>query len=181
MNEHELSEGLSRVTVPGAPDAEDQAVRLARSAVGDRRNSSRHSTRRTVMAVAGAALLVAFAFTPPGGALADQLADLVGADDSTPEPISPALPGSEYLPPPGAPAVEDVEPAPAPNHISAHEYSPEEVADCRRVLAEGRDGPEAARLGGCQIIVAKAEGALDPGWYSDSDLEAALRRAGVLP
>lgn len=90
----------------------------------------------------------------------------------------PSLTGEDVVPIPVADPPTPAEPgaveSPEPNRISADPDPPEMIAECRAKLRAGVTGPELTR---CQIVVARADGRLEPGYYSDAELEEALRNA----
>lgn len=108
----------------------------------------------------------------------DSDGDLPPVDEAM-VPLEPAGPDQQYIPRPGDGYVEP-EPFKEPNYVSPHPNAPELVADCRDVLENGVDDPDqAARVGTCEMVVAKADGKIEPGEYSDAELEQALEEAGV--
>ncbi|UJA19356.1 hypothetical protein HJD18_03470 [Thermoleophilia bacterium SCSIO 60948] len=64
-----------------------------------------------------------------------------------------------------------------PNYIAGRADSPALIEDCERLLFNPPTGndPEVDRIDTCRIVVAKSKGNLEPGAYSDAELERALK------
>ncbi len=65
----------------------------------------------------------------------------------------------------------------SPNSISGHPDPPEKIEKCEALL-DDVDAPRDERQI-CEVVVAKARGALPPGDYSNPELDEALKDAGV--
>ena len=122
-------------------------------------------------------------------ALANDGDDPEAGDDS-------ALPAPtvDYDPESGELDLSQVERSQEPNFVPANfNPSQQRVDECQAILddpgsasnlPEGLEldsetvaQAEESRIGGCRLIVASAAGELEPGWYSNPELEAALDAA----
>jgi hypothetical protein len=96
-----------------------------------------------------------------------------GASDAQP------IPAPEEL---RSPEAYGAEPVAQPNFITDSPDSAERIADCQQLLDRGPQGAlEEDELLTCEIIVAKADGYLEPGPYSDAALDEALSRDPAIP
>lgn len=112
---------------------------------------------------------------------------------SAPGPTEADAPAVTVAPPGVDPTESDAAPVPAtdfpagseldvghevggpPNHISDHPVSPILLDHCRKVIS----GPDSPQTFQCEIVVAKGQGDLPPGDYTDAQLKQAIDDSGV--
>jgi hypothetical protein len=92
---------------------------------------------------------------------------------------APPVPAPEEL---RSPEAYGAEPVAQPNFITDTPDSAERIAECQQLLDRGPEGAlEEDEVLTCEIIVAKADGYLEPGPYSDAALDEALSRDPAIP
>lgn len=146
--QNKLSEAMNTAPLPDSSERMEAVVAIAGGS-----QDRPPARRRKSTWLAAACCLVAI---PAGVAVAE----ILDAENAT--PIS-TEERDRLFPPP-----KD-----GSNVIGSSLPSPQDVAECRKLLASGKSD---YRTDLCEIKVAMAEGRLAPGEYSDAELQAALDR-----
>ncbi len=122
------------------------------------------------------------------GVLAAGTAAAVAQDKQDPAPVI-TPDGTEVLPLPvtdeqaadatAVPGDPGAEPFMGGNLVGDSPDNPQEVSSCRKQLAAGVAAANEPSMRMCEVIVAHADGELEPGVYSDSELDDALAATEV--
>lgn len=104
------------------------------------------------------------------GALALSAIAASSGEDGSEDGGLPSVPATDPLPQGG-------ERLPAPNYVPPRPAPPEWIDLCEKAEETGEWGGFGIPRGTCEIILAAFRGDLEPGWYSDEELDAAVERA----
>jgi hypothetical protein len=171
VTRHELERELRQAPVPDEEGAQERAWQVVRAALGEttpqeRRRATRRRYLRPALALSLAAAVLAAAFTPPGDAVAEWVADVIDPGDRTARPLTSLPAGGRLLVnSPQGPWV--VQPDGAKRRLGRYDAAAWSPRGLFVVATRGRQLAALEPSGSVRWALARTGRVSDPAWSPD--------------